>query len=265
MMRRTGIAFARGYGHHMPETRFVFGGAAIALVLVNIATAGVVLACLRNVEHASEQNEGALVTLVDDVTRASQAQAAAERMIAVGRGYLLTHEPALLARAQAAEAKLTRTIQTIVSSASEGDERRRLDGVVAAAKRYRNAFGTLLSGEKAPHEPREVADALRRQLIPARDELVVALDGLVEQRLQRMEDLRSAGRARRARTVELMTLLGIVGVVASVFLVWTCARQGRSSASLRSIASLAGTRPPNQRSSRPTNQFHRPPSARSRS
>jgi len=250
----------------MAGTKFVFGGAAVGLVLVNVATAAVALVCLRNMEHVSEQNEGALVALVDDVTRASQAQAAAERMIAVGRGYLLTHEPQLLARAQAADAKLTRTIQTIVSSEPAGDERRQLESAVATANRYREAFSALFSGEKAPHEPREVAAALRKQLIPARDELVVALDGLVDRRLHRMEDLRSAGRARRARTVAVMILLGSIGAVCSMLLVWMYAHRRSGSAWVRSGGPPAPSRPRNGIWSRALDPLaHRARSARPRS
>ena len=91
--------------------------AAFGLLLVNVVTVGAVLACLVMARRASETGDAALVALTNDVTRASQAQAAAERMVAVGRGYLVTHEPALLVHAQAAEAKLVRTLQTISSSA----------------------------------------------------------------------------------------------------------------------------------------------------
>ena len=167
----------------MARPRISLERAAIGLLMVNVATVGVIVSCLLTARRASDHGENALVALADDVTRASQAQAAAERMIAVGRGYLLTDEPELLARAQAAEVKLTRILRSIVANTAAADERLRLDPLMAAAKRYRDTFGTLLSGDDAPLEPKEVAESMRKQLIPARDDLVAGLDELVARRL----------------------------------------------------------------------------------
>ena len=205
-------------------------------------TIAVVVGCLFAARGASERGEDALVALADDVTRASQAQATAERMIAVGRGYLLTQEPELLARAQAAEAKLARTLQNIASRAPAGDERGRLEPVLASAKRYRDTFAALLSGEKAPREPREIADALRRRLIPARDELVAGLDALAARRLVEVGQLRAAAHKRGAIAVDLMLAVGLPGAGISVFLIWLLAVHTRALIAARSGPSGATVR-----------------------
>jgi hypothetical protein len=212
----------------MTRTEASLQHAALGLLIVNLVTIAVVLACLFAVRRASERGEDALVALADDVTRASQAQAAAERVIAVGRGYLLTQEPELLARAQAAEAKLGRTLRNIASRAPAGEERGRLEPVLASAKRYRDTFAALLSGENAPREPREIADALRRQLIPARDELVAGLDALAARRLVEVGELRAAAHTRRAIAVDLMLAVGLPGAGISVFLIWLLAVRTRT-------------------------------------
>jgi CHASE3 domain sensor protein len=139
-------------------------GIAIILLTVNLFTVAVVVGGVQVARNASDQGEDALVALVDDVTRVSQAQAAAERMLVVGRGYLLTEEPELLARAHAAEAKLTRTIRAITVTQRAADDRRQLDELVAKLKHYRETFSALLSGEKPTREPREIAAALKGRL-----------------------------------------------------------------------------------------------------
>jgi hypothetical protein len=178
-------------------------------------------------------------------------------MIAVGRGYLLTQEPELLARAQAAEAKLARTLQIIVSGAPAGDERRQLQPLLASAGRYRETFTSLISGERAPRQPREIADALRRRLIPARDELVGGLDALATRRLAEVGALRTSAHAHRAIAVDLMLAFGLAGAALSVFLVWLLAARTRALTADNSgpiapfvRSSLGGRAPPAQRLSR---------------
>jgi hypothetical protein len=209
-------------------------GIAITLLTANVLTVSVVLGGVQVARRASDQGEDALVALVDDVTRVSQAQAAAERMLVVGRGYLLTEEPELLARAHAAEAKLTRTIRAILGTQREGDDRRQLDDLAARLKHYRESFSMLLSGENPIHEPREIAAALKRQLIPARDDLVVALDGFAARKLEQIELQRLAARVRRTTTLKVIFVLAGLGGTASVLLSLLVARR----------ASAVGGEPP---------------------
>ena len=186
-------------------------------------------------------------------------------MIAVGRGYLLTHEPELLVRAQAAEVKLTRTLRTIVSTTDAAEERQRLDPLMASAKRYRDTFAVLLSGEKAPREPREVAEAMRKQLIPARDDLVAGLDELVARRLGQLESLRSSARDLESTTLDVMLGLGGLGVVASMLFAWLVVTRARDLGSQRFEPGVAQIRPPDgARVPGPHRLSRRPPSARSR-
>ena len=87
--------------------------ATVGLVLILATTAVVVIGCFWAAQRASDRREQTLMALADDVIRVSQAQVAAERMVVVGRAYLLTKEPRLLARAQAASAKLEQTLQVL--------------------------------------------------------------------------------------------------------------------------------------------------------
>ena len=94
--------------------------AAVALVLLNAFTVAVVVVCFESARHSQERSEEAVVSLANDMTQVSQAEGAAERMVAIGRAYLLANEPELLLRAQAADAKLGRTVQTIAASTADG-------------------------------------------------------------------------------------------------------------------------------------------------
>ena len=85
--------------------------ATVGLVLILATTVVVVIGCFWAAQRASDRRERTRMALADDVIRVSQAQVAAERMVVVGRAYLLTKEPKLLARAQAAGAKLEQALQ----------------------------------------------------------------------------------------------------------------------------------------------------------
>jgi hypothetical protein len=165
-------------------------------------------------------------------------------MVAVGRGHLLTHEPELLARAQAAEAKMTRTVRAIIRGTAEGEDRRRLDPLLAAAHRYRDAFRALVSGEDAPRGPREVADSLRRQLIPAREDLAIQLDAVAARRLEETEAVRSAARNRRRTAMSLMYAVAAPGVLAGVFLTWLAVRRSRDMVAIRFAPETMSARSP---------------------
>ena len=218
-------------GDDMGRIRISLRGAALGLVVVNVFTVAVVARGLWVAGSASDDGEDALVALVDDVTRASQAQAAAERMLVVGRGYLLTQEPELLARAQAADAKLRATIRTIVGGAPASDPAQVVNALVVTSARYRGSLSALLSGGQQIREPREVAAALKGQLIPARDELVAVLDVFAARRREQLELRRDAARARRATVFRLTSVLAADGVGASIVLAWLVIRLARNRAS----------------------------------
>jgi hypothetical protein len=190
---------------------------AIGLLLVDVIAVALIAGTLLSARKRADQSEEMFVALARDVTRASQMQATAERMVAIGRGYLLTVEPELLARSQAAEAKLGRALQAIAMG-RDGSDDLSLEPVLLSAKRYRDVFSALLSGEVVPREPREVANALRKRLIPARDDLLGELDELIGAKLGQLEAVRTSDRDERTRTMNVVAVTGAFGILASVFL-----------------------------------------------
>lgn len=214
--------------------------AAIGVLVVDSLAAIIIAGALYSARKAADADEGAFVALARDVTRASQAQATTERMVAIGRRYLLSVEPELLVRSQAAESKLARTMHGFTAGAATSDERARLEPVLSSAARYRRTFSALLSGEAAPRGPYEVARALRRQLIPARDGLISELDELIAGKLERLESVRASVREHRTNTLTVVSVTGTVGVLASVFLLWPLIR------GTRALAYPESVRPPSQ-------------------
>jgi hypothetical protein len=186
--------------------------------------AAVVIGCVLSARNASERSEDSLVALTDDVVRASEAELAAERMVAVGRGYLLTAEPELLARAQAAEGKLERTLQGFQRSLTASGDRDLLASSLSSAARYRERFEVLMSGPLAGQKPQAVADALRGGLLPARDQWESDLQDLVERRQRQQAEIRSTAGDWAARVIRIMVVLGALGTVGSALLAWAVIR-----------------------------------------
>ena len=217
--------------------------AAIGLLVVDVIAVALIAGTLHAVHKRADRSEELLVALVKEVTRASQAQATAERMVAIGRGYLLTVEPELLARSQAAEAKLARTLQTIATSRNVNDEPP-FEPVLSSARRYRDIFSALLSGEVVPREPREVAYALRKQLIPARDDLLGELDELISATLGQLEAVRTSDREERTRTMNVVVVTGAFAVLANAILLSILLGGVRAAASVKLQEPPSRTEPP---------------------
>jgi hypothetical protein len=198
----------------------IFRRAATALIATNLLGAVAASYCLVAARRAAHRGDDTFFALSDDVTRASQAQVAAERMVAVGRAYLLSTEPELLLRAQAADAKLTRTLTLLEQGAFDEDERRRLDDVNAAARGYRAVFATLLSDASMHGDPHLAATALRTRLIPARELLTSELDQLVGRRQASLNGQRVLARESSRRWMIAFVVLGIGALALSLSLVW---------------------------------------------
>jgi hypothetical protein len=60
---------------------------------------------------------------------------------------------------------------------------------------------------EAPREQREIADALQRRLIPARDDLVAGLDALAARRLVAVGQLGAAAHTRGVIAIDLAAIV----------------------------------------------------------
>ena len=212
-------------------------------VLANAVTVLAIIGCTVAVRNSSDRSQAKAAALTNDVIRTFQAQVAAERMVAIGRGYLLTLEPQFLARARAAEAKLAETLRGLSASTQSGEERHRLRRVLSAAKRYRDVLEGFVAHGSTRGDPRAVAEALREHVIPARDNLIFELDRLAGNTVKRLDGERASIRNLRATNLGLTVALGVLGVLASAFFVGQIALASRA---LTSPARRLGALPPRQ-------------------
>jgi CHASE3 domain sensor protein len=198
--------------------------ATLGLWLVSTATAALAIGCYLSVRRTLDQGDQALVWLTDDILRASQAKVAAERMVALGRGYLLTSEPESLARAQAAETKLDATLQSLATSRYAASERESLARIAMSARKYHEAFAATVTSGSAASAPRAMAEALRTRLLPARDRLEVDLDELIAREQLRATSIRSDRNEHAWRSVGVILFLGLGGAVVCGLCAWTIMR-----------------------------------------
>lgn len=201
---------------NMPETTAHLERAMAALVLIVVTTSAIMVACFWVAQRASEHRDDALAALASDMVRVAQAQVAAERMVVVGRVYLLTSEPEFLARAQAAGAKLEQTLQELQREVASTKDRDLLGPPLLSAANYQRRFEELVSYPAAGATPKALAESLRSRLLPARDRLEADLQELVLRRQQQQADIRESAGKWALRALRLMVMLGVLGPVVSV-------------------------------------------------
>src|SRR5690349_22680123 len=107
--------------------------AALGFALVSGVTAAAVVTLSVLTEREADRREQMLVRYGDDLVHAGEIQASAERMVAAGRGYLLTGEAALLGQARRAEEGLDLAFQAMNRIEARPSEQERLHHVLLSA------------------------------------------------------------------------------------------------------------------------------------
>lgn len=202
--------------------RNIASRAAVGFALVWAITAVVVITAATLARDASNVLERTLVVYADDLMHASQAQVAAERMVAVGRGYLLTQEPDLLSRTKDAEEELDVALEALDRRNMQPAEVGLLREVQLSAKEYRRLLDSTFESAPNIEDRQGLANALRERLLPAREALGIKLGNLVahKQRLQLAARQRAAGMATRSVRVTIgfgALALVLSGLLAGLF------------------------------------------------
>ncbi len=197
--------------------RFV-GRAAAGFGLVTVITALTAIGSTLFARDASTRREQILTAYAGDVTNAYQAQLAAEKMVAVGRGYLLAPDPATLDRFHAAETQLDASLKALDHPGVSAHERELLAQTERSALHYRTMFDDVIEAGDDSHGERVAM--LRDRLLPAREDLGARLGELVDHKKGLQEAGRRAARRMDARTFVFTGALGTAGVVLSFLLAW---------------------------------------------
>ena len=191
--------------------------AAMGFALVWAITATAIIGAAVLAHDASNVLERTLIVHADDLMHATQAQVAAERLVAVGRGYLLRPSTGLLARAKEAEGELDLALQALDRGDVDAPEQTLLQEIQRSAGVYRRLLDEAFESQGGEGR-RDPTDALRERLLPAREDLGVTLANLVahKQRLQVAARQRAAALATRSVRVTLG--LGALALVLSALL-----------------------------------------------
>lgn len=197
--------------------RFV-GRAAAGFGLVTVITALTAIGSAFFARDASTRREQILTEYAGDLTNAYQAQLAAEKMVAVGRGYLLAPDPTALDRFHAAEAQLDASLDALDHPGLSAHERGLLAQTKRSALQYRTMFDGVIETDEEHHGQR--AAMLRDRLLPARDDLGARLEQLVGHKKELQHAGRRAARRMDTHTLVLTGGLGTVGVFLSFLLAW---------------------------------------------
>ncbi|HVZ73139.1 MAG TPA: HAMP domain-containing sensor histidine kinase [Polyangia bacterium] len=205
--------------------------AAIGFALAWTITAATVVCSALLASNASDVLEKTLVAHADDLMHASRAEIAAERMVAIGRGYLLTRDPAALARVRAAEDELDRSLQALDRDGLLASEVAQLREVQRTAADYRSLLDSAFTSSAATDARPERANQIREQLLLARE----ALGGDLESLVTHEQQLRVAARRRAAdaaaRSVRVTIGMGATALVLGAGLAgWFTARLRETSA-----------------------------------
>jgi signal transduction histidine kinase len=199
--------------------------AAVGFALVAVITAVAICASAVLSFRAADERERILTTYADDLMNAAGVQTAAERLVAAGRGYLLTSGPQLLTRVQNARARLDAHLDALDREEATPIERDLSRSVRQSATRYEERLDELIRKTPAIEDRISLARVLRDELLPLREELDAAVEALAanKQRLQREARERTAQVARK--TVNATAWLGIVSLAASLGLAWRFTRR----------------------------------------
>jgi signal transduction histidine kinase len=190
--------------------------AAAGFGLVTAITALTAIGSALFIRNTATRREQILTAFAADLTNAYQAQLAAERMVAVGRGYLLAPERDALNRFRAAETQLDASLDALDHPGVSRHERDLLTEAKRAALHYRTMFDDAIETRDSFGAAR--AEGLREHLLPARELLGARLEELVEHKRALQDAARRAARTMDAHAFELIGALGVAGVILSVLL-----------------------------------------------
>jgi|GEM_PF-3587670 len=201
-------------------SRAATGFALVTTVVVAVTVGSAVIA-----HRSAEKSMRSLVGHADDLTTAARSEVAAEEMIAAGRGYLLTREPALLDRVRTREAELDAALATLERRSASPTERGLLSEVRTAAARYVALIERSFSDPAIGSNQQAVADLFRTRLLPARAELEARTRRLVDEKARLQRTGRTALRATAWRAFGAVMALGVLGAALALVLAWRFTRR----------------------------------------
>ncbi len=160
----------------------------------------------------------------NDITVAERLRWSGEVIVSAGRGYLLSADPALLARLKRAEGDFDRSLQALKRRSLGPKGTALVAEVERAAVDFTLQQQQFVSDRQGGVEPSSLPRRFERELLPLQAELGRALDDLVNHEERTLEGVYEAGNDARSRVSSWMFgLLGFL-VLLSAGTSWYFAR-----------------------------------------
>lgn len=166
------------------------------LVIVTAACAGLLV--VRGLRAASAAEDVARRRQIDNLLLTEKLRGSAERLVAAGRGYLLTGEDEALARTRAAEQDLVGQVRVLRARVEDDTAQALVSEIVQRTDSYRRTLTRAIAVRAAPGGRRRVVDVYENDLIPVRRALQDSLDRFAAH--EQAELARAFDDARQAAT-----------------------------------------------------------------
>jgi signal transduction histidine kinase len=190
--------------------------AAVGFAMVAAITAAAIVASSLMTLQASSQRERILTRYADDVANAARLKAAAERLVAAGRGYLLTSTPEQGARLQASRGELDAALDALDRDDATATERDLQGFVRHTAKRYEDQLDALIKTTPASEGRQSLAQVLTDRLMPLREDLDGSVEELVAHKRHLQEEARHRAMGLAHRAVWTTVWLGVASMSLSM-------------------------------------------------
>ncbi|MBI2933670.1 MAG: histidine kinase [Planctomycetes bacterium] len=199
---------------HRP-TRFAtsaaLGFAAVMLVMLSL-TASALGALL----YVSEQQEDILIDYGEDLVLAERLRFDAEQIVATTRGYLLSGDPELLSKQQAAHASFQEGLRLLVEKEQVPAAKTLLDQVAIDARDYEAASDRALTARADHPETAQLLRLFDEDLLPSRRRMEESLQAFLSSEKQQLESGYRHARQLTSRAMILVVGLLAVGLLLSL-------------------------------------------------
>jgi signal transduction histidine kinase len=209
----------------MRSSNHVAARAAVGFALVAGITAVAMVVSALLSRHAADERERIIGRYAEDVTNAARVQSAAERMVAAGRGYLLTNKLSLRQRLEDARGVLETGLANLDRDDATATERDLQEFVRHTATRYKDRMNELIQATPASEDRQSLGRALRDELLPLREDLDGAIEKLVAHKRHLQEQARQKAAILARRTIWATVWLGVVSISLSVAMAWKFTRR----------------------------------------
>jgi signal transduction histidine kinase len=196
------------------------------VVLLLVGAAG--MAALLWFSETSAARDAETVDALENVVLAERLRADVERTLASSRGFLLSADPAALARARAAQADANHDRQEMRLKSQTTKDAKGLVRVGIAFDRYSAVVDELLDARTEGVAVDTISARFERDLVPRRKALDDAFNAFIAGRERRFGAVLAANRRGDRESLELGLMVVFASVLAAGAVSWWAARQLRS-------------------------------------